>query len=518
MGGLLDNSLSFKEDFSFPSLKEWETLAKMINKSALSQKTYPYENINVKPLYTREDNTQESPDFPTNDNRGFLVCQRINEGAPRDVNGIIKEAVIGGADSIDLSLHPQTLFGRNDFKTSLHEGVIIDNYQQFSQCLQDVDISRYNLNIKAGLCGSAFNVFLKRFVEQNQFDLKSVKGAVVNDPLWIVGRYGYKLDLDAFYDEMTATVSWAAESIPELKSIGVNAAYLHNAGASAVQEVAFSMATAAEYIRALLDRGLNIDEIAKRFQIELSLSSDFYMNIAKLRALRLLWKNLIAAFGGDSEMEIYCHTSWREMSVIEPHNNLIRFTLQAVSAAVGGCDLFAAHDFMRPNDFSRRMARNIPLILKYESENRKHDFNGSIDGSFFMENLQSELSQKSWQLFQKIENIGGYYRALRKGVIRNDIKKTLNLRKERLSNIIDKIIGSNVYRKSDKNIALKNRENGSLKFNRSLQRITFNALDKLEQVLCSNKSLTELYWQRGKNMLTAQAPLNPTCLEKLIEE
>ena len=515
MPNIFEKELNFEEDFPFTSYEEWEKLAESIYKSAVPLKEYPYENISVKPLYTRNDIYDRPLTFPRGDKNDWQVCQRIEAADEQSFNTALRQAIEGGAQAVEIVLATQTIFAmpkqENRGKVSLN----INNYKQFSHCFDDVDLSGVKLLIPAGLSGGALLTFIKKLAEERGLAAENISGAVEIDPLASAARYGYLFPRESLFDEFAAAVRWGVENLPRIKTAGIDTSYLHNGGASAVQETAYSLSTAAEYIRVLLERGIALKDIVKNIRFTFALSSDFYMNVAKLRAMRLLWANLIKTFGGEGEIELHGTVSLREKTLTEPHNNLIRFTLQGISAAIGGCDVITMNDFSTTDEFTRRMARNILLILKTESKGSL--LRGAMDGSFFIDNLSREMAEKSWRLFQNIEAEGGWYEALSKNIPQQAIAGTAAKRAQRLKVGEDKLIGVNAYQQEEnKTQKTVNYAEESVQFNENAERIFYNDLNKLDGLLKNGKALPEVYWREGRCQTHEIMPVKQINLEGLI--
>jgi methylmalonyl-CoA mutase len=381
--------------------------------------------------------------------------------------------------------------------------------------LQGYDISQNPLFMQCGLSAGAFLIFLRQWVAENRLNAQNIRASLPADPFALMARYGLLFEEQALYDEMAASLKYAEKYLPQVKTIGVDTSYLHNGGASVVQELAFALAAAADYIRALSHRDISVKDIAGKIHFSFSLASDFYLNAAKLRAMRLLWGNLIKAFGADGDIMIHCRTSEGETITAEPYNNLIRFTMQAVSAALGGCDAFSAGDFRSGDEFTRRMARNISLILQWEAKGP--GLAGPLDGSYFLENLTMQTAEKAWTLFQDIEKEGGYYQALSKGIIQRAAAETAGKRKERLRENRDKIIGLNVYRKENADAPGQGeRQKTEIKFKSNMGRKSFNDLNELAAKLKEGKNLWEIYRQTGSSNFKKIEAVLPMDIEKII--
>ena len=413
MNSLFQKPLSFEEDFPIPSYSEWEKLAKSIYNTVLPDNKYLIENIEVKPLYTKEDRPHNNFPLYFKNEKNWQITQEIVASEPSEFNRAVKNSLNGGAESLSLTLNPYSLMGLNGKTEPTNSGLLIKNYSDFKESLKGISLEEYPLYIQSGIAGTTFLTFLQSYIDENGLSPLKVSGSIEIDPLWILGRFGQiNKPIAMLYDEMAAAVKWTHSNVPNIKTVGVNVAYLHETGASAVHELAFAMGSSAEYIHALLERNTSIEDIIHHFHFNVSVGSDFFMNIAKLRALRLLWANLTDAFGATGDMKINCRTSKSEKTVTEPHTNIIRFTLQSMAAVIGGCDSMMVGDFRESDDFTQRIARNTLLILKKEA--KFNAISNAAAGSFFIENLTKKLAEKAWILFQKVEKEGGLYSVLQK--------------------------------------------------------------------------------------------------------
>ncbi|MCB0293380.1 MAG: methylmalonyl-CoA mutase, partial [Calditrichaeota bacterium] len=203
-------------------------------------------------------------------------------------------------------------------------------------------------------------------------DLAVLRGGLLHDPVaWLAGNGSQPLD--ALYDQTAVLTRWASDHAPNLHTVAVMPVIYHEAGANAVQEIGLLLATAVHHIRQLQQRGLSVDEIGERITAVFSLGSDFFMEIAKLRAARSTWAQMMAAFGGSEsaqKLTIHAQTSASGKSALDPYVNMLRATTEAFAAALGGADSIEIAPFdvpQRPStDFSRRIARNVHHILQDE--------------------------------------------------------------------------------------------------------------------------------------------------------
>ena len=256
--------------------------------------------------------------------------------------------------------------------------------------------------------------------------------------------------LDALFGEMAQTFAWARDRETPLRTVLIRGSVFHNGGASAVQEVACAMTSAIETLRALRERGVDVAEFSRRLRFEFSLSSNFFMEIAKLRAARCVWAQIVSSFGGDAEAQkaqIFGRTSLFTKTVYDPYVNMLRNTTEAFSGVVGGVDGLTVGCFdeaLRPgSEFSRRVARNAQVLLQKEFNLLQPE--DPAGGSWYVEKLTDELARKAWEELQRIEAAGGFLKSVREGVIQRDIQSVLQQRFKRLAQRADRAVGTNMY-------------------------------------------------------------------------
>ncbi|MDD2763701.1 MAG: methylmalonyl-CoA mutase family protein [Opitutaceae bacterium] len=275
-------------------------------------------------------------------------------------------------------------------------------------------------------------------------------GAVAADPLgWLLGHGSLPMPLTDCLDDLAEGLQAAEKAGVSARVVGVGAQLWHECGATAVQELAFALATGAEYWRALLDRGLMPGRIAPRTQLGFAVGVDFFLEIAKLRAARVLWAGMTGAFGAEAEARkayLAVRTARWDKTLYDPHVNLLRVTTQALSAVVGGADAIDIRPFDEvtgaPTELGRRMSRNLHGILAEEFA-----LENQIDpagGSWYVEVLTGQLAQQAWALFQEIEKRGGMAAAVLAGYPQQLVAKAAEDRQAQIDTRRRPILGTTV--------------------------------------------------------------------------
>ena len=282
------------------------------------------------------------------------------------------------------------------------------------------------------------------------FNPESVKALLQFDPIGefnLTGRFDGEEDL---YEWIAGWIH-RAQKYPNLKIMGVNGRFFHNAGGNAVQELGFTLAQANEYLVEMTERDIPADQVAKTISFHLSVGSNFLFEIAKFRAARMLWSRILEEYGvrldSSARMYIQAETSFWNKTVYDPHVNILRATTEAMSAVLGGIQSLTILPFdltyEDPTAFSERIARNQQILLKGESHLDK--VADPAGGSYYIEQLTHDIAAKSWELFQETEKRGGYTEGFYTGWIQDAIVSTAKLRDQNYAQRREILVGTNQY-------------------------------------------------------------------------
>ncbi len=240
----------------------------------------------------------------------------------------------------------------------------------------------------------------------------------------------------ATFDTLGKLVTKARKSGPGLRIIDVNGSLIQEAGGTLTEELAFTLSMANEYMAILTARGIDAADVAAGMQFSLASGPNYFMEIAKIRAARILWRKICEVYGlpaEKSQVRIHSTTSQWNMTLYDPHVNMLRGTTEAMSSILGGADLITVlpfdHPYGKSSAFSDRIARNVQIILRDEAYlDRVAD---PAAGSYYIESLTDSLAEKAWELFRKTERKGGFRKAFEKGFIQEpcaDIQTKENLK------------------------------------------------------------------------------------------
>ncbi|WP_312108283.1 methylmalonyl-CoA mutase family protein [Brevibacillus reuszeri] len=459
--------------FAVPTYEQWRAAAeKSLKGASFDAKllTKTYEGITLQPIYRKED-TEKLPQMdelpgvapfvrgtkaieekPT---QSWHISQEIVANTAEAFNTAALHDLARGQTMVNIALDQAALRGLDPDEANSeevgHRGLSLFCKKDVDAALQGIDLEKVPLYLEAGALGlPVLTLFLAHF-EATGKDLSKLRGCIGQDPFAILlaeGRLPYSLETS--YDAMAHTTRWASRHAPELKTILVGAQAYHNAGGNAVTELAYSLSAGVEFIQALLTRGLSIDEIAPRIQFSYAIGSDVFMEIAKLRAAKMLWSTIIASYGGSAEsqkMTIHARTSAWTKTILDPYVNLLRSTTEAFSAVLGGVDslhVSAFDEAIRPaNEFSRRIARNTQIILEQEAHLAK--VVDPAGGSWYVEWLTDALAQKAWELFLQTEEKGGLLDSLKASLPQNLIEQLAQAKSASIEQRKARIVGSNMY-------------------------------------------------------------------------
>ncbi|MBK7652606.1 MAG: methylmalonyl-CoA mutase [Flammeovirgaceae bacterium] len=251
--------------------------------------------------------------------------------------------------------------------------------------------------------------------------------------------------------------SYCSQHMPKFNSISISGYHMHEAGAPAHIELAYTLADGLEYIRAGLKAGIAIDDFAPRLSFFWGIGMNFFMEIAKMRAGRVLWAKLVQSFQPKNPksmaLRTHCQTSGWSLTAQDPYNNVTRTTIEALAAVLGGTQSLHTNSLDEaialPTDFSAGIARNTQLFIQKETGITQ--VVDPLGGSYYLEYLTNELVNKSWALIEEVENLGGMTHAIESGIPKMRIEEAAAIKQARIDSGSDIIVGVNRYQTTDKN-------------------------------------------------------------------
>ncbi|XZF74146.1 methylmalonyl-CoA mutase family protein [Bacillus sp. AL-1R] len=448
-------------EFPKPTVQDWrDVVEKSLKGATIEEKllTKTYEDIILKPMYGEEDianypylNSQpgEFPFVRGTSEQGYLekpweISQELDCSSPVEFNRVAKHDLDKGQTMLKIQLN-------ESFETNNNKGLILTSTNDFRVAFQNINLEEVPLYIETVKSGKAFFGSFIAYLQQQNYDFSKINGFIGMDPISNLVKDGtLPYSLENAYKMMAEITKWSVKHTTNLRNILVQSHPYHDAGANAVQELAFAISTGLEYLREMDNLQIPLDDAASKILFSFSIGSNFFMEIAKLRAARMIWARIIKELGGNDasqKMNIHSRTSSWTKTIYDPYVNILRGTVEAFAGVIGGTDSLHVSPFdesiKSSDEFSRRIARNTHLILEKESNLSK--VADPAGGSWYIESLTYSLAEKAWELFQKIEEKGGMVKAIQKGFPQAIVREVAEEKLNNIKNRKDKLIGTNIY-------------------------------------------------------------------------
>ena len=399
------------------------------------------EGFNVNPFYRKEDlpagcDNEQPGRYPfTRGNRAdnnWLVRQDIDITDAVEANAKAKKLISEGVDSISFKV----------------KGKLVTP-EYIPTLLQDIDAEKVELNFN--VCHGKvveFTTLLVEYYRQRGFNLEELRGSINYDP---IEKELFAGKVFENYAEVMKALIEATSAMPKFRCIGVNSGKLNNAGAYIAQELGYALAWGNEYLATATDAGIPVDAIARNMKFNMGISSNFFMEIAKFRAARMLWAKIVEQYSPECncacKMIIHAETSQFNLTLFDSYVNMLRTQTEAMSAAIAGVESITVTPYdtvyEAPTDFAMRIAKNQQLILKHESHLDK--VTDPAGGSYYIESLTASIAAEAWKLFLALENEGGFHKAVKEGKVQADIEKTADSRRTALAKRKEILLGTNQY-------------------------------------------------------------------------
>jgi methylmalonyl-CoA mutase len=439
-------SMNEMKNVVFPaaSIDDWKQKAEetLKGKSVDSISKGTYEDIKLKPLYTKEDlDNQNVSQFPGYEDyrRGvnslgyvtneWKVAQTFPAANPNELKSLLDASFEKGQTAISFEVSEQVLAEMS--------AILADIYSSYS----------FSVNAKAYHAELLTTV---RDLAAVRGGNQEVSGYIGLDPVALMVEGSQAQKLSDIYDQLAETISQTNEELPNLKTILVDTTPYHNGGANAVQELAIALSTGVQHLQELTERSLSLETILDKLVFKFSIGANFFMEVAKLRAAKLLWSKLTESYGAVSNLQkmvISAETSKFTKTKYDPYVNMLRSGNEAFAAILGGIQYLHVSPFNEPEGnvtvFSDRIARNTQLVLKEEAHLKK-----VIDpagGSWYIESLTNELAEKAWALFLEIDAKEGIVSSLRSNWLQDQIAAVKEKRQKDIFTRKQSMIGTNIY-------------------------------------------------------------------------
>lgn len=442
-----DTAEKLLSEFPEHSYEEWHAAAECLLKGAPFEKVLvnkTYEGITIQPIYRREDTAdlEHLKDCPGAGTRvrgnrgdgylgtGWEVSQVLRATTPAELNALIHEGLKSGQSELNITLP-------------------ITSAQDVSVALDGVIADAVSIWWKSGADSEAVASAFFAAMESAGYEAKNLRGGFENDPIgdWLASG-NLSPALGTRLDQMASLTKLAEESAPRMQTISVQGEKYHNAGATATQELGYAIATLVDYVEQLKARGIEPAVSLKHVRLSFAVGSDYFMEIAKLRAARWLFEKVAAAYGvSDAVPHIHAETSLWNKTSYDAHTNMLRVTSEAFAAVVAGVESLhiGPYDEISGEDtaFSRRISRNLHTILREECGlDRVIDPAG---GSSYIEWLTDQVAAKSWAIFSEVEAQGGMTACVKNGAVQSAVQDVCNAKMANIRKRKERIVGANMY-------------------------------------------------------------------------
>ena len=341
---------------------------------------------------------------------GWVIRQEYDDPRPEVCRQQIDEDLARGVDAIFLRMGPRC-------------GCRVLTIDDLERLLARVDLATTSVRIDGGSDTLAAAAGFLALAQRREVPHDALRGGFAFDPIGLLAGEGrIQGGLRSRLAELSDLSAWCASNAPSLRTVDVSSEPYDSGGASTVQELAYTIATGIEYLRQLTDAGLSVESASRRIGFSYSVSGDFFTQIAKLRAARLLWAKVLTASGGEpssAAMHIHARTSRFTKTERDPWVNMLRATAECTAAVIGGAQSIATLPFDciagPPDELARRVARNTQVVLRDESH--LDAVADPAGGSWFVETLTDELARGAWAEVREVERHGGIVKALGSGTL-----------------------------------------------------------------------------------------------------
>lgn len=472
--------------------KDWRELAeKELRGKALEDLDWMTpEGIKVKPLYTVEDLEQFGYEetlpgfFPFTRgvrasmyaNRPWTVRQYAGFSTAEDSNAFYRRNLAAGQKGLSVAFDLATHRGYDSDHPRVQgdvgkAGVAIDTIEDMKILFDQIPLDQMSVSMTMNGAVIPTMAFYIVAAEEQGVTPDQLAGTIQNDILKeFMVRNTYIYPPEPSMRLVADIIEYTSKHMPRFNSISISGYHMQEAGATQVQELAFTIADGMEYVRSALAKGLDVDAFAGRLSFFFAIGMNFFMEVAKLRAARLLWARVMKDFGaqksGSMMLRTHCQTSGVSLTEKDAYNNVVRTTIEAMAAAFGGTQSLHTNALDEaialPTDFSARIARNTQLILQEES-----GITNVVDplgGSYYVETLTHSIAEEAWALIQEVEELGGMTKAVESGMPKLRIEEAAARRQARIDRSQEVVVGVNKYQvEEDKDFDILDIDNAKVR-------------------------------------------------------
>lgn len=456
------------------SKKSWSQMAeKELRGKSLKDLTWrTLEGIDVQPVYTAEDlhglDHIESIPGEAPYSRGvkatmyagrpWTIRQYAGFSTAEESNAFYRQALSGGQQGVSVAFDLATHRGFDSDHPRVvgdvgKAGVAIDSVEDMKILFDGIPLDK--ISVSMTMNGAVIPVLASFIVagEEQGVARADLSGTIQNDILKeFMVRNTYIYPPEASMRIVADIIEFTATEMPKFNSISISGYHMQEAGANLVQELAYTIADGREYVRAAIERGMDVDAFAGRLSFFFAIGMNFFMEVAKLRAARVLWHRVMAEFEPknpkSSMLRTHCQTSGVSLQEQDPYNNIVRTAFEAMSAVLGGTQSLHTNSFDEaialPTETSARIARNTQLIL--QEETGVTNVVDPLAGSYYVEKLTADMIDEAWALIEEVEQLGGMTKAVASGIPKLKIEESAARRQALIDRGEEVIIGVNKYK------------------------------------------------------------------------
>ncbi|MCZ2131760.1 MAG: methylmalonyl-CoA mutase [Bacteroidetes bacterium] len=486
------------------------------------------EGIAIKPLYTAADADAlqlqneipgiapftRGPYATMYANRPWTIRQYAGFSTAEESNAFYRRNLSAGQKGLSVAFDLATHRGYDSDHPRVvgdvgKAGVAIDSIEDMKILFEGIPLDA--MSVSMTMNGAVIPIMAMFIVaaEESGVPANALSGTIQNDILKeFMVRNTYIFPPAPSMRIVADIIEYSARFMPKFNSVSISGYHIHEAGGNAVQELAFTIADGLEYVRAALSKGLKIDDFAPRLSFFWGIGMNFFMEIAKLRAGRMLWAEVMKQFNPQkpisSALRTHCQTSGWSLSAQDAYNNVIRTTIEALAAVLGGTQSLHTNSFDEalglPTDFSARIARNTQLIIAEET--RITEVADPLGGSYYVESLTASLAAEARKLLDTIEEAGGMTKAVQTGMPKRLIEESAAKRQARIDRGVEIIVGVNKYiPENEPDIAVLDIDNAAVRKQQIERLNNIRAARNTEKLEKSLKDLTECARSGEGNLL-----------------
>lgn len=456
------------------NLTQWE---KLLEKESRGKSYSDFvkdspEGIKIKPLYTKEDLKgnqnyetlpgmapfMRGPRATMYTGRPWTIRQYAGFSTAEESNAFYRKALAAGGQGVSVAFDLATHRGYDSDHDRVvgdvgKAGVAIDSVEDMKVLFNGIPLDKVSVSMTMN--GAVLPILANYIVAAEEQGVKPelLSGTIQNDILKeFMVRNTYIYPPQQSMKTISDIFAYTSEHMPKFNSISISGYHMQEAGADAALELAYTLADGKEYIETAIKSGLKIDSFAPRLSFFFGIGMNFYMEIAKLRAARVLWHEIVSKYNPTNPkstmLRTHCQTSGWSLTEQDPYNNIIRTTIEAMAAVFGGTQSLHTNSFDEaialPTEFSSRIARNTQIVLQEET-----GITNVVDpwgGSFMMEKLTEDIAQRAREIMKEVDELGGMARAIEKGVPKLNIERSAASKQARIDKGDDVIVGVNKYK------------------------------------------------------------------------